>query len=101
MYKMSVSKNRIPNWSNQKNFQGGRGQRKKRSKNNKKIPKNSTIKLVLERVQRKKDRKIAKKDQKIAILNLLYMYSMYENPGRGMAPLPPAADNHDQKLTTK
>jgi len=44
--------------------------------------------------QRKKDRKIAKKHQKIALLSrFYYICIMYENPGEGMA-LPPAADAH-------
>jgi len=55
------------------NFPGKRGERKKDQKLAK-IPKNSTIYPLSGGRQRKKDRKIAKKGQKIALLSLYLLY---------------------------
>jgi len=47
----------------------------------------------------KKDRKIAKKAKKIALLaSIYYICTMFENPGGATASLIPAADAHVQQL---
>jgi len=70
-----------------------RGKRLKNSKKDRKLALLSLFQGV--GGNGKKDRKIAKKYQKIALLSLyLYTCTMYENPGGATAPLSPAADAH-------
>jgi len=78
----------------QKNFQGGRGQRKKPKKYQNRL-KNNTIKPHPGGRAREKIPKIVKKHRKISLLSpLYYICNMYENPGGPRLLLPLASDAH-------
>jgi len=82
----------------QKNFQGERGQQKKDRKIVKK-QNNSTINSLARRATEKSS-KNSKNRPKKALLNLYYIWNMYENPrGRGARSIDMARDSASMSLT--